>query len=85
MIGETDFPQLVQRAKINAKAWPLKEEEDKLQAKVDSLLREFQKEVKGGEIPDLAHLHREYILMLGYAAMRLTSRKSLKILFKKSK
>jgi hypothetical protein len=83
MKGETDFPQLVQRAKTNAKAWPIKEEEDKLQTMLDSFSTRFQKELTADPPPDLAQFHHEHIMELGYAAMRLTRRKSLKILFKK--
>jgi hypothetical protein len=83
MKGETNVPQLVQRAKTNAKAWPIKEEEDKLQSMLDSFLTRFQKELIADPPPDLAQFHHEYIMELGYAAMRLTRRKSLKVLFKK--
>jgi hypothetical protein len=79
---ESDFGVLAGRARSNAGAWAIQEEQQKLLALVADLEAKFNLAVAGLSGMELAKRHRAFILEFGYAAMRLVGRKSLRTFFK---
>jgi hypothetical protein len=82
MANETDFIQLCRRARSNAGAWAIEEEKQKLLNLISDLEGKFRAAANGKSGDELKELHEDFILELGYAAMRLVGRDSLKTLFK---
>lgn len=82
LASESDFAVLATRARSNAGAFAIQEEQQRLLALVADLEAKFNLATAGLADPELAKRHRAFILEFGYAAMRLVSRKSLKTFFK---
>ena len=82
MAGETDFLQLCQRARSNAGAWAIEDEKQELLKLVADFEKDFRKAVVGQTGDELKGTHIAFIKELGYAAMRMVGRGSLKTFFK---
>jgi hypothetical protein len=82
LTAETDFPKLALRAHSNAGAWAIQEEQQKLLDLIADLETKFGRATTGLSGVKLTECNRAFILELGYAAMRLVGRKSLKTFFK---
>ncbi len=82
MAGQTDFLRLCSRARLNAGAWPIESEKQRLLSEISRLQVDFNLAAKGLSGQALQQLQNEFITEFCYAVMRLVRRKSLGTLIK---